>query len=335
VPGTIRDVAREAGVSQATAARALAGYGYVSEKTRLRVRNAAATIGYRPNAVARSLVSGATKTIGVVVGDIENPFFAGAARGIADVLERDGYTLLLANSDEDLARERRAVEALRARQVDGLAVVPSRGDDGAHLEAILREGRPVVLLDRPIDGLAADAVLVDNRAGAERAVGHLAALGHRRIGLVGDSPGIASTRERIAGYRAALDAVGAPASPALTSLGGSSIEEGHRSALRLLDRPERPSALFTVNNFMTAGALGAIRELGLRIPDEIALVGFDDLDWTTLVDPPISVVAQPVAELGRSVAERLLERLAGDAGPAREIRLTTRLVVRGSCGGHV
>ncbi len=335
MPATIRDVAREAGVSQATAARALAGYGYVSEATRVRVRSAATTIGYRPNAVARSLVSGATKTIGVVVGDIENPFFAGAARGIADVLEADGYTLLLANSDEDLGRERRAVEALRARQVDGLAVVPSSGDDGAHLAAILREGRPVVLLDRPIAGLAADAVLVDNRAGAERAVGHLAALGHRRIGIVSDSPGIASTGERIDGYRDALTQAGATHDDALVSLGGSSIEEGHRAARRLLERPDRPSALFTVNNFMTAGALGAIRELGLRIPDEIALVGFDDLDWTTLVDPPITVVAQPVAELGRTVAERLLERLRGDAGPPRESRLTTRLVVRGSCGGHV
>jgi LacI family transcriptional regulator len=330
---TIRDVALEAGVSQATAARALAGYGYVSPGTRLRVRKAATTIGYRPNVVARSLVSGATKTIGVVVGDIENPFFAGAARGIADVLERDGYTLLLANSDEDLGRERRAVEALHARQVDGLAVVPSSGDDGAHLAAILREGRPVVLLDRPIAGLAADAVLVDNRAGAERAVQHLVSLGHRRIGLVGDSPGIASTRERIEGYREALTAAGIGVDESLISLGGSTIDEGHRLALALLERQDRPSALFTVNNFMTAGALGAVRELDLRIPEQVALVGFDDLDWTTLVDPPITVVAQPVAELGRAVAERLLERLRGDLGPPRELRLRTRLVVRGSCGG--
>ncbi len=332
---TIRDVAREAGVSQATAARALAGYGYVSDGARRRVRQAATTIGYRPNVVARALVSGATKTIGVVVGDIENPFFAGAARGIADVLERDGYTLLLANSDEDLGREQRAVEALRSRQVDGLAVVPSSGDDGAHLAAILREGRPVVLLDRPIAGLAADAVLVDNRAGAARAVRHLALLGHRRIGLVGDSPGIASTAERIDGYRSALSVVGeADPTDALVSLGGSTIDEGHRSALRLLQRPDRPSALFTVNNFMTAGALRAVRELGLRMPDDIALVGFDDLDWTTLVDPPITVVAQPVAELGRAVAERLLARLRGDTGVPRELRLRTRLVVRGSCGGR-
>jgi LacI family transcriptional regulator len=326
-------VAREAGVSQATAARALAGYGYVSDGARRRVRQAAITIGYRPNVVARSLVSGATRTIGVVVGDIENPFFAGAARGIADVLERDGYTLLLANSDEDLDRERRAVEALHARQVDGLAVVPSSGDDGAHLAAILREGRPVVLLDRPIAGLDVDAVLVDNRAGAARAVRHLASLGHRRVGLVGDSPGITSTAERIDGYRAALSVAGAPADDGLVSLGGSTIDEGHRSALRLLERPDRPSALFTVNNFMTAGALRAVRDLGLRMPDDIALVGFDDLDWTTLVDPPITVIAQPVAELGRAVAERLLERLAGDTGPSREVRLRTRLVVRGSCGG--
>jgi LacI family transcriptional regulator len=334
VAGTIRDVAREAGVSQATAARALAGYGYASAATVRRVHQAAASIGYRPNAVARSLVSGATKTIGVVVGDIENPFFAGAARGIADVLEREGYTLLLANSDEDLARERRAVEALHAHQVDGLAVVPSSGDDGAHLAAILREGRPVVLLDRPIAGLAADAVLVDNRAGAVRAVDHLTALGHRRIGLVGDSPGIASTAERIDGYRAALADAGIDADETLVSLGGSTIEEGRRSALALLERPDRPSALFTVNNFMTAGAIMAIRELGLQMPDELALVGFDDLDWTTLVDPPITVVAQPVAELGRAVAERLLERLAGDDSPPRELRLETRLVVRGSCGGR-
>ncbi|MEO9176586.1 MAG: LacI family DNA-binding transcriptional regulator [Gaiellales bacterium] len=331
---TIRDVAREAGVSQATAARALAGYGYASAATVRRVRQAATSIGYRPNAVARSLVSGATKTIGVVVGDIENPFFAGAARGIADVLEREGYTLLLANSDEDLARERRAVEALHAHQVDGLAVVPSSGDDGAHLAAILREGRPVVLLDRPIAGLAADAVLVDNRAGAVCAVRHLTALGHRRIGLVGDSPGIASTAERIDGYRAALADAAIDGDEALVSLGGSTIEQGRRSARLLLERPERPTALFTVNNFMTAGAIMAIRELGLQMPDELALVGFDDLDWTTLVEPPITVVAQPVAELGRAVAERLLERLAGDDSPPRELRLETRLVVRGSCGGH-
>ncbi len=192
-----------------------------------------------------------------------------------------------------------------------------------------------MLLDRPIAGLAADAVLVDNRAGAARAVRHLAMLGHRRIGLVGDSPGIASTAERIDGYRSALSVVGVtdPADT-LVSLGGSTIDEGHRSALRLLQRPDRPSALFTVNNFMTAGALRAVRELGLRMPADVALVGFDDLDWTTLVDPPITVIAQPVAELGRAVAERLLERLRGDTGAPRELRLRTRLVVRGSCGGR-
>jgi LacI family transcriptional regulator len=333
VAGTIRDVARVAGVSQATAARALAGYGYVSATTRGRVRQAAATIGYSPNVLARSLASGATHTIGLVVGDIENPFFAGAARGLADVLERDGYTLLLANSDEDAAREQRAVSALHARQVDGLAVVPSPGDDGEQLAAILREGRPVVLFDRTIAGLEADAVLVDNRAGAARAVRHLTALGHRRIGLVGDSPAIVSTAERIDGYRAALAEAGIAAGDDLISLGGSTIDEGHRAARLLLARQDPPTALFTVNNFMTAGAIMAVRELGLQMPDQLALVGFDDLDWTTLVEPPITVVAQPVAELGRVVGQRLLERLAGDPTPARELRLGTTLVVRGSCGG--
>jgi LacI family transcriptional regulator len=332
VPHTIRDVAREAGVSPATAARALAGYGHVSAAARDRVEQAAAAIGYRPNVVARALVSGATQTVGLVVGDIENPFFATAARGLADVLERRGYTLLLANSDEDAGREQRSVEALLARRVDALVVVPAPGDDGGYLRRVVREGRPVVLLDRPLPDLDVDAVLVDNEGGARSAVEHLLRLGHRRIGVVADPPGIASTAERLAGYRAALAAAGLPPDERLVSSGGPSQEDGRRTAVRLLSGRERPSALFTVSNFMTAGAVRALRDLGLTSPADVALCGFDDLDWTTLVEPPVTVVSQPVAELGRVVAERLLARLDGDDSPARCIRLPTTLVVRGSCG---
>ena len=286
----------------------------------MRVRHAATTIGYRPNAVARSLVSGATKTIGVVVGDIENPFFAGAARGIADVLERDGYTLLLANSDEDLATRaaRRRGAASRARSTGSPSSRARATTAPTSPRSCARAGpsscstvRSAASRPTPCSSTTAQ--------GAERAVRHLAALGHRRIGLVGDAPGIVSTARAHRGLpRGARRRSARRADDDLVSLGGSSIEEGHRSALRLLARPRhRPSALFTVNNFMTAGALGAIRELGLRIPDDIALVGFDDLDWTTLVEPPITVVAQPVAELGRTVAERAARRACGgDDRPA-------------------
>src|SRR5689334_123042 len=322
---TIRDVARAAGVSTATAARALGGYGHASPAARRKVSESARQLGYRPNVVARALVSRATTTVGLVVGDIENPFFAAAARGLADVMDAHGYTVLLANADEDAGRERRAVDALRARQVDGMVVVPAPGASPEHLAELVAAGIPLVLLDR---------VLARNAAGARAAVGHLAGLGHRRIGVVSDSPEITSSAERIQGYRQALRAAGITPDPGLVSIGGPTRDDGEAAALRLLDRPDRPTAAFTANNFMTAGALRAARSLGLRIPGDVALVGFDDLDWTTLVQPPVTVVRQPVADLGRVAGERLLRRLDGDAGPPKRIRLDANLIVRGSCGAR-
>lgn len=331
---TIRDVARAAGVSTATAARALGGYGHASPAARRKVSESARRLGYRPNVVARALVSRATTTVGLVVGDIENPFFAAAARGLADVMDAHGYTVLLANADEDAGRERRAVDALRARQVDGMVVVPAPGASPEHLTELVTAGVPLVLLDRAVVGVAADSVLVRNVAGARAAVAHLAGLGHRRIGVVSDSPEITSSAERIQGYRQALRAAGIAPEPGLISIGGPTREDGEAAALRLLDRPDRPTAVFTANNFMTVGALRAARSLALSIPGDVALVGFDDLDWTTLVQPPVTVVRQPVADLGRVAGERLLRRLEGDAGPPRRIRLDANLVVRGSCGAR-
>ncbi|HEX5248433.1 MAG TPA: LacI family DNA-binding transcriptional regulator [Gaiellales bacterium] len=329
---TIRDVARAAGVSTATAARALGGYGHASPAARRKVSESARQLGYRPNVVARALVSRTTTTVGLVVGDIENPFFAAAARGLADVMDAHGYTVLLANADEDAGRERRAVDALRARQVDGMVVVPAPGASPEHLAELVTAGVPLVLLDRAVVGVAADSVLVRNVAGARAAVAHLAGLGHRRIGVVSDSPEITSSAERIQGYRQALRAAGIAPEPGLISIGGPTRDDGEAAALRLLDRPDRPTAVFTANNFMTVGALRAARSLGLRIPEDVALVGFDDLEWTTLVQPPVTVVRQPVADLGRVAGERLLRRLEGDAGPPKRIRLDANLIVRGSCG---
>ena len=331
---TIRDVARAAGVSTATAARALGGYGHASPAARRKVSESARQLGYRPNVVARALVSRATTTVGLVVGDIENPFFAAAARGLADVMDARGYTVLLANADEDAGRERRAVDALRARQVDGMVVVPAPGASPEHLAELVTAGVPLVLLDRAVVGVAADSVLVRNVAGARAAVAHLAGLGHRRIGVVSDSPEITSSAERIQGYRQALRAAGIAPEPGLISIGGPTRDDGEAAALRLLDRADRPTAVFTANNFMTVGALRAARSLGLRIPDDVALVGFDDLDWTTLVQPPVTIVRQPVADLGRVAGERLLRRLEGDAGPPKRIRLDANLIVRGSCGAR-
>ncbi len=328
---TVRDVARAAGVSQATAARVLGDYGYASAGVRTRVHESARRLGYTPNGVARALVSRATHTVGLVVGDIDNPFFAAAARGLSDMLDAAGYTVLLANADEDSERERRAIDALRRRRVDGLVVVPA---PGAGLNGIVESGLPLVQLDRAVRGLAADAVMVDNGAGAANAVAHLIDLGHRRVGMVSDSPQISSSAERLAGYRRALRLAGIAVDDHLVSIGGSTQAEAHRAARALLSRADRPTAVFTANNFMTHGVLLAARELRLRIPDDLALVGFDDLDWTTIVEPPLTVVSQPVGELGRVAGERLLARIEGDASPPRRLRLRTRLIVRGSCGAN-
>jgi LacI family transcriptional regulator len=332
---TVRDVAKRANVSQATAARALGGYGHVSAAAKRAVLRAAAELQYRPNGVARSLVSGSTNTIGLIVGDIENPFFATVARALADAVEETGYTLLLANSDEDLEREQRAADALLGRLVDAIAVAPAIDTDGAHLRQVTAAGRPLVLFDRAIRGLDVDTVLVDNAAGATTAIRHMLAYGHREIGVVTDAPEIWSTGERLRGYRRALREAGIPERPDLISVGASDQAGGYQAARRLLGREDRPRALFTINNLMTAGAVRAARDLGLSIPGDLALIAFDDLDWATLVDPPITVVAQPIIELGRTVGDRILARLRGDTAKPKRIRLATELIVRASCGEQI
>lgn len=328
---TVADVARAAGVSFATAARALGGYGHVSAKARAAVEAEAARLGYRRNDVARALASGSTRAVGLVVGDIENPFFATVSRGVADVLEPEGYTLLLANSDEDPAREARAIEALRT-QVDGLLVAPAASSGGGRTRD---PGKPLVLLDRTVTGLAVDSVGVENVAGAQHAVEHLVARGHRRIGIVTSGPGSSSTAQRLRGYRSALKRAGIVADPAWEAVTPAFTAAGAQAAaLALLGAPKRRrvTAVFTTDNFMTHGAWLAARERGLDVPRDLALAAFDDVDWLTLVDPPVTAVAQPVMELGRAAGRLLLRRLAEPEASVRRVRLATELVVRGSSG---
>ena len=329
---TVKDVAKAAGVSQATAARALGGYGYVSPTARRLIEDAARSMGYRRHAVARALASNVTHTVGLVVSDIENPFFATAARALSDTLESEGYTILLANSDEDLEREERLVEAFRARRVDGLVVVPSVATKTPHLSDLVSADLPLVLFDRPVRGLKADVVLVDNKEGAKTAVEHLLRLGHRRIGLVSDPPEISSSGERIAGYRAAHEQAGIPVDERLVVLTGSTQADGYRGAKELLGRAKRPSAIFTANNMMSVGTLLALRDLALQVPRDVAMVGFDDLEWTTLIEPALTVVRQPVHDIGRHAGTRVLARMNGDRSAPRRIRLPTEFIVRGSCG---
>ncbi|MFE1446124.1 LacI family DNA-binding transcriptional regulator [Streptomyces olivaceoviridis] len=352
---TVADVAREAGVSVATAGRALGNYGRVRDDLREQVQAAAERLGYSPNAVARSMRSGGTRSIGFVGADISNPYFATAMRGICDVAREQGYEPILANSDDRLEVERAAVSVLLDKQVEGIVVAPTSVTDVAHLERAMELGVPIVLLDRHIGALAADSVVIDNEAAAYEAVAHLLGLGHRRVGLLAcvdpaEGPELAARTgtgrltvrgaarpsiDRIRGYLAAVDDHRATSSAELiqyTPL--SDAAQAQRRAEALLTQPQPPTAVFATDNVTTQGLFMAARRRGLAIPADVSLVGFDDLDWTTLVDPPLTVVAQSPLDMGRAAAVRLFERIKGDDRPAERIVLPTELVVRSSTAEH-
>jgi LacI family transcriptional regulator len=329
---TIRDVARAAGVGQATAARALHGYGSVSAGTTSKVLQAANDLGYRSNPIAQALRSGQTRSIGFVSGNIENPFFATVARHLGDTLERSRYTLLVASSDESLDRERSIVTALRANMVSGLVVAPTASGDGSHLAEALESGMPIVLVDRIVTGLDVDSVTVDNLSAAQRAVRHLIEAGHRDIALLTDSTPITSTIDRTEGYRQALLDAGYAVDPHRIVSVAPTRESAYEAALHLLKSAIPPTAIFAADNFMTEGALRAIRDLDIRVPDSLSLVGFDDTELATFVTPATTVVAQPVPHVGRRAAELILRRIERPSAPVKMVSLPATLVLRQSVG---
>lgn len=347
---TVSDVARQAGVSRATAARALGGYGRVSPTTVAAVQAAAQAVGYRVNELARSMITGRTRTIGVVLSDIENQFFTRVLRGISDVVREHGYDLLLANTDEDSEAERKMVQVMNGRQVEGLLVCPADPDDSAHLAETVASGRPVVLLDRTVTDLALDSVGIDNRQAMREVIAGLIARGHRRIGMIagdqrffsraftqdsgGPGAGETPTEGRIVGYCQALRAAGLPVDPSLVVDGGFHQGRAREVAAELLSMTDRPSVVVTTDSLHTMGVVQAIRDLGLRCPEDVSLVGFDDTDWAALVQPPISVVSQPAYDIGAQAAEFLLARIASGSAPReqRRVQLPTAFIERASVG---
>lgn len=330
---TVKEVAARAGVGPATAARALGAYGRVSDTTRARVLAAAAELGYQPHALARSMVTRVTHTMGLVVADIENLFFARIARAVTDVARQHGYAVLLLNTDEDLECERAAVQVLAENRVDGLIVVPSSGTEAEHLLPLAQRHTPVVLLDRSLAGVELDTVMIDNVVAARRAVAYLTGLGHRRVGLLTASATLATSTARQAGYRQALFEAGVAVHDSWVRITDGTRPSARRETAVLLSLPPacRPTALVATDSLLAADALHTIQERGLAIPDDVSLIGFDDADWMSLVRPAITVVDQPVYELGKRAAERLMARIAGDDGPPQQIHLETTLLVRGSC----
>lgn len=330
---TLEDVARAAKVSISTVSRAISQPGRVGEKTRQRVLQVIDEMGYVPSRVARRLRMdrGHANLIGLVLPDIQNPFFADLARGVEDVAQKHGYAVFLGNSDEDPRKEQHYLEAMRAESVDGVIVPPISERDEA-VAQLSRSGVPVVCVDRRLSIVDTDTVVVDNVRGAYKATDHLIQLGHRRIGFIEGRPEISTSRERMEGYRRALEEHELPFERALVREGDSRQASGARLARELLTVSERPTALLVGNNLMTLGALEASHALGLRIPEELAIVGYDDMPWALALNPPLTAVRQPGYEVGQRAMELLLERINNPTRSNTLVLLQPQLVVRRSCG---
>lgn len=329
---TMADVARSAGVSVATVSHVLNGTRPVLPHTRQAVLDAVDELGYTPNTLARSLVTSRTRSIGLAVSAIRNPYFTEILQGVeAEALEH-GYSLLIADPHDDPVHERKVVQLLHERRVDGMIVAPS-AEPSELLAYLGRHDVPTVLLDRVVDGPPAfDQVCAESAAPTSELVTHLAGLGHRRIGLVAGLPGLSTSSERIAGYRAGLAAAGLPYDEALVVHGDSASAGAERATAALLSITEPPTALVTANNAMTIGALRALRDHGLAVPDDLALCCFDDFAWADLFSPRLTAIAQPSREIGARAVRVLLERLADPDRPARTVRLACDFVHRTSCG---
>jgi LacI family transcriptional regulator len=327
---TLKDVAAAAKVSRATAARALNSYGYVGDATAVRVLEVADSLGYRANRVAQALRRGQLPIVGFLPGDIQNPFFARIAHDLEVDLRSQGHNLLIASSEESVEQERELLESLRSLSVRGFILAPTSASDNQHIVSLARDGAPIVLIDRVAENVRCDSVVVDNEGGAREAVDYLVANGHRRIALLRDESRIFTAQERFAGYRNSLQSHGIPLDESLVGVSRSTVEQAIEATIRLFTRRDRPTALFTVDSLMTKGALLALRSMGLAIPRDVSLVGFDDFDLATFTDPQITVVAQPTPEIGPLAAKLLLERIAGTKAAPRHVRFPTRLVVRGS-----
>ncbi|WP_446744561.1 LacI family DNA-binding transcriptional regulator [Silvibacterium acidisoli] len=328
---TIVEVAKRADVSIATVSNVIRGTKKVSAELRQRVEAAIRELDYYPNEIARSLKVKQTRMLGMVLPDITNPFFPEIIRGAEDSAFERGYFLVTANTDEQIGREKRIVAALRSYRVDGILLASAPGNDTTHIRNTIASGLAVVCLDRPVAGVEADAVLLDNVRGGRECVRHLIQAGHRRIAVITGQMNSEIARERLKGYEDALHEGGIPIDPSLILEGDFKDESGYRLAKQSLSRQSRPTAFFVCNGVMTLGALKAFEELGVRCPDDVALATFDDLTADRHFHPHLTAVVQPSYEMGARAANVLMDRIEGKVtGAPVAVRIVPTLVIRES-----
>lgn len=324
---TIKDVAEMAGVSRSTASRALTGRGYVATAVRERVLDAAKELRYVPDATARYLKQQVSLSLGVLVSDLRNSFYARLAAGAGSAARGQGYSMVLAEDGGSADDQVEAAETFVAMRVAGVVVTPVSSDVSTYLS---RHKVPVVEVDRQFAAGACDAVVVDNRHASQRVTDRLIELGHRRIALFIDETTWTTGRERHAGYQAALAEAGIPLDPDLVVSSGWDVDASRAAAVALLRGERRPTAIFAANNVLAEGVWRAANDVGLSIPDDVSLVSFDDAPWMSLVTPGLTAVAQDEGALGETAVRRLLERIAAPESNPVTVMMSTKVVDRGS-----
>ncbi len=328
----IRDVARRAGVAPITVSRVINNSSNVHPATRARVQKAIAELHYVPNTLAKSLRSRQSHTIALILSDITNPFWPTVARGVEDAAAERGFHTILCNTDENPDKEATYLNLLLQRRVDGIIIAPTTNDKD-RLALLKRQQVLCVLIDRRVDGFKADVVYGDSREGARLLVEHLLGLGHERIALINGPSSISSAQDREEGYRTALRQRHVRIDENLILRGDFKQDSGYQLTRKIMTRRPRPTAIFAANNFIAIGALQALREVGLRVPEDMALVCMDDIPHVSEIDPFLTVAVQPAYEMGATAARLLIERLTARRNlRPREVVLPPTLIIRRSCG---
>jgi LacI family transcriptional regulator len=329
---TIREVASRAGVSSTTVSHVINNTRFVSEEVRQRVQAAMDEIGYRPNELARSLRRGETKTLGLILPDSANPFFAEIGRSIEKAAFAQGYNVILCNTDGDFDRERTYVDVLLKKQVDGLVFVAT-GERSDSLSQILKLKVPIVVVDRDLPDVQLDTVLSDNYQGGYLATQYLINLGHRRIACISGPSHLTPSALRVTGYKQALLNANIPIDDRLILRGDFHPQSGWQATLELLALPDKPTAIFACNDLMAIGVLRAAAECGVQVPKELGVMGYDDIELSSYTTPALSTVRQPKVEIGQTAVRMLLERIQNKEIPPRRELLSATVIVRGTCGG--
>ena len=330
---SLKNVADLAGVSIATVSRVLNADEVVKYETKVKVMNAIKKLNYSPNRVAQRLRSTKkhSRIIGLLIPDIQNPFYVDVIRGIENHAYANNSVVIIGNFSQDDKKEKLYIDILKSESVDGFIVAPSNEKD-IHIKELLKDGFPIVCIDRGLKDSEVDLVKVDNQAGVFNAIEHLISLGHKRIAHITGNRLIPTTLERIAGYEEALKKHNIKIDPEIVVSKESDYQSGAELADHLLDLDHPPSAIFTGNNLLTLGALETINRRGLKIPDEVAVVGFDDVYWANSLNPPLTAVRQPGFEIGKRSCELLIQRINAPERSVASIILKTELMVRKSCG---